>query len=130
ATGGAPPTPALLARMAELGMDVTHLYGLTETFGPAVICDWNPQWNTLAAGEQARFKARQGVGNVVSQALRVVDGRGNDVPAADRTRCELALRGSTGMRGYYRDDDATRSAAPDGWFRTGDLAVMHEDGYV
>ena len=130
ATGGAPPTPALLGRMAELGMDVTHLYGLTETFGPAVICDWNPLWNTLEPGEQARFKARQGVGNVVSQALRVVDSGGNDVPADASTLGELALRGNNVMLGYYRDDDATRNAAPDGWFRTGDLAVMHPDGYV
>ena len=130
ATGGAPPTPALLARMAELGMDVTHLYGLTETFGPAVVCEWRPELNTRPAAEQAQFKARQGVGNVVSQPLRVVDSGGLDVPANGNTLGEVALRGNNVMLGYYRDPEATRTAAPDGWFRTGDLAVMHEDGYV
>ena len=123
ATGGAPPTPALLARMSELGMDVTHLYGLTETFGPAVVCEWRPEWSALPAAEQAQFKARQGVGNVVSQQLRVVDAEGGDVPADAATLGELALRGNNVMLGYYRDPEATRRAAPDGWFRTGDLAV-------
>jgi fatty-acyl-CoA synthase len=129
-TGGAPPTPALLARMAELGMDVTHLYGLTETFGPAVICDWKPGWRALPMNEQALLKARQGVGNIVSQALRVVDVRGGDVPADANTLGEIALRGNNVMLGYYADSGATRDAAPDGWFRTGDLAVMHPDGYI
>ena len=130
ATGGAPPTPALLARLGELGMDVTHLYGLTETFGPAVICDWRPEWSALPVAEQAQFKARQGVANVVSQQLRVVDAYGDDVPADSATLGELALRGNNVMLGYYRDPDATLAAAPGGWFRTGDLAVMHADGYV
>ena len=130
ATGGAPPTPALLARMSELGMDVTHLYGLTETFGPAVLCEWRPEWNALPAAEQAQLKARQGVGNVVSQRLRVVDAQGGDVPADGAALGELALRGNNVMLGYYRDPEATRKAAPDGWFRTGDLAVAHPDGYV
>jgi fatty-acyl-CoA synthase len=129
-TGGAPPTPALLARMAELGMEVTHLYGLTETFGPAVICDWKPEWRLLPAGDQARLKARQGVGNAIAQALRVVDRDGRDVPADGNTLGEIALRGNNVMLGYYRDPDATNKAAPDGWFRTGDLAVMHADGYI
>ena len=130
ATGGAPPTPALLARMSELGMDVTHLYGLTETFGPAVICAWRPEWDALPLTEQANLKARQGLANVVSQALRVVDVHGADVPADSTTLGEIALRGNNVMLGYYRDPEATRAAAPDGWFRTGDLAVMHPDGYV
>jgi fatty-acyl-CoA synthase len=130
APGGAPPTPALLARMSELGMDVTHLYGLTETFGPAVVCEWRPEWSALPAAEQAQFKARQGVGNVVAQQLRVVDADGGDVAADAATLGELALRGNNVMLGYYRDEAATRKAAPDGWFRTGDLAVVHPDGYV
>jgi fatty-acyl-CoA synthase len=130
ATGGAPPTPALLARMAELGMEVTHLYGLTETFGPAVICQWRPELGQLAPAEQAQFKARQGVGNVISQALRVIDARGADVAADGESLGEIALRGNNVMLGYFRDPEATHAAAPDGWFRTGDLAVMHADGYV
>jgi fatty-acyl-CoA synthase len=129
-TGGAPPTPALLGRLASLDMDVSHLYGLTETFGPAVICDWHPEWNAHAPDEQARLKARQGVGNVIAQPLRVVDASGNDVARDGDTLGEIALRGNNVMLGYYRDDEATLRAAPDGWFRTGDLAVMHTDGYV
>ena len=130
ATGGAPPTPAILQRMAELGMDVTHLYGLTETFGPAVICEWRGEWSRMGIEEQARIKARQGVGNVISQQLRVVDMHGKDVPADARTLGEIALRGNNVMLGYYRDEIATRKAIPDGWFRTGDIGVMHPDGYI
>ena len=130
ATGGAPPTPAILQRMAALGMDVTHLYGLTETFGPAVICEWRAEWSALAMEEQARIKARQGVGNVISQELRVVDPRGNDVPQDGMALGEIALRGNNVMLGYYQDEIATRKAIPDGWFRTGDLGVMHADGYI
>ena len=130
ATGGGPPTPAILERAAELGMDVTHLYGLTETFGPAAICEWRGEWSKLAIGDQARLKARQGVGNVISQELRVVDEQGGDVAADGMTLGEVALRGNNVMLGYYRDEAATRAAIPDGWFRSGDLGVMHGDGYV
>jgi fatty-acyl-CoA synthase len=130
ATGGAPPTPAILIRMAELGIDVTHLYGLTETFGPAVICEWRTDWSTLPAHEQAQIKARQGVGNVIAEGLRILDADGRDVPPDGKAIGEIALRGNNVMLGYYRDDEATRRAAPDGWFRTGDLGVMHPDRYV
>ena len=130
ATGGAPPTPALLERMAALGMDVTHLYGLTETFGPAVICEWRAAWSALTIAEQAQIKARQGVGNVISQQVRVVDAYGKDVPADGATLGEIALRGNNVMLGYYNDERATRAAIPDGWLRTGDLGVMHADGYI
>jgi fatty-acyl-CoA synthase len=130
ATGGAPPTPALLERMSELGINVTHLYGLTETFGPAVICEWRGEWSDLTIAEQAQIKARQGVGNVVSQQLRVVDLHGNDVPPDGTTLGEIALRGNNVMLGYYEDEVATRNAIPDGWLRTGDLGVMYSDGYI
>ncbi|HTE14912.1 MAG TPA: AMP-binding protein [Burkholderiales bacterium] len=130
ATGGAPPTPALLSRMAELNMNMTHLYGLTETFGPAVICEWRRDWNQWPAGQQAQIKARQGVGNVIAESIRVVDAHGSDVPGDGTSLGEIALRGNNVMLGYYRDEEATRTAAHDGWFRTGDLAVMHGDGYL
>jgi fatty-acyl-CoA synthase len=129
-TGGAPPTPALLERLAELGMDITHLYGLTETYGPSVICDWRSEWNRLPLAEQARLKARQGVANVIGEPIRVVDERGADVPPDAETMGEIAIRGNNVMLGYYRDEAATQKACPDGWFRTGDLGVMHPDGYV
>ncbi|HYW93131.1 MAG TPA: acyl--CoA ligase family protein [Gammaproteobacteria bacterium] len=130
AIGGAPPTPALLQRLDALGIEVTHLYGLTETYGPAMLCQWRSEWNSLPAGEQVRIKARQGVNNVIGEPVRVVDGEGADVPADGATLGEIALRGNNIMLGYYRDPEATRRAVPDGWYRTGDLGVMHPDGYV
>jgi fatty-acyl-CoA synthase len=130
ATGGAPPTPALLERLAVLGMEITHLYGLTETYGPSVICEWRSEWNRLPLAEQAQRKARQGVANVIGQRVRIVDENGADVPADATTMGEIAIRGNNVMLGYYRDEAATQKACPDGWFRTGDLGVMHADGYV
>ena len=130
ATGGAPPTPALLERLAALGLDITHLYGLTETYGPAGICEWRSDWNGLGIAEQARLKARQGVANAIGETIRVVDPEGRDVPADATTMGEIAIRGNNVMLGYYEDEAATRKACPDGWFRTGDLGVLHPDGYV
>jgi fatty-acyl-CoA synthase len=130
ATGGAPPSPAILRRMGELGFDVTHLYGLTETFGPAMLCDWRPEWNDLDGEAQARLKARQGVGNMIACSARVIADDGGDVPADGATIGQIALRGNNVMLGYFKDPEATRAAAPDGWFRTGDLGVVHPDGYV
>ena len=129
-TGGSPPSPTLLGRMDRLGLDVTHLYGLTETFGPIGINEWQPQWDGLAAEEQAALRARQGVGNVIAEPLRVVDGTGVDVPRDAETIGEIVARGNDVMLGYYRDDAATAAVDLAGWFRTGDLAVQHPDGYV
>jgi fatty-acyl-CoA synthase len=129
-TGGAPPTPTLLARLGELGMHVTHLYGLTETFGPAVVCEWRAEWSGLDQSEQARLKARQGVANLIARPVRVVDGAGRDVRADGDTPGQIALAGNNVMLGYYKDPEATARAAPDGWFRTGDIGVMHPDGYI
>jgi fatty-acyl-CoA synthase len=128
--GGAPPSPALLARALQAGVDVMHLYGLTETFGPAVICQPQPEWEGLEPEPLAALTARQGVGNVIAQAVRVVDESGGDVPSDATTIGQIAVRGNDVMLGYHRDAEATRAAAPDGWFRTGDLAVHHPDGYV
>jgi fatty-acyl-CoA synthase len=130
AIGGAPPAPALLERCTELGLDITHLYGLTESFGPVVICDWRSEWDQLPAFEQAVRRARQGVGNVISSRVRVVDPGGDDVPGDGSTLGEVALHGNNIMLGYYRDPAATARAIPDGWLRTGDLGVLHQDGYL
>ena len=129
-TGGAPPSPTLLARTSALGLDVTHLYGLTETFGPIAINQWQPEWSRLPAADQAARKARQGVANVIGDQLRVVNPAGDDVPADGSTIGEIVVRGNDVMLGYYLDDEATAAATVDGWLRTGDLAVMHPDGYV
>ncbi|WP_308169535.1 AMP-binding protein [Acrocarpospora catenulata] len=129
-TGGAPPSPALLKRFEALNMSVQHLYGLTETFGPIVVNDWQSRWDAGSPETVARLKARQGVGNVIATPVRVVDAEGRDVPADARTSGEIAVRGNNVMLGYYRDEAATAAAVPDGWFRTGDLAVRHPDGYI
>ncbi|AWT54315.1 acyl-CoA synthase [Mycolicibacterium smegmatis MKD8] len=130
ATGGAPPSPAILRRMSALGFDVTHLYGLTETYGPAAICDWRPEWNELDLEARAKIKARQGVGNMISCEIRVVAEDGTDMPSDGASIGEIALRGNNVMVGYLHDPTATEAAAPDGWFRTGDLGVRHPDGYI
>jgi len=128
--GGAPPSPTLLERAARLNIDVTHLYGLTETYGPIAVCAWNPDWDALPRSEQARLRARQGVSTVVSERLRVVDENGEDVPRDAGRLGEVMMRGNNVMLGYYRDEEATREAFAGGWFHSGDLAVVHPDGYV
>jgi fatty-acyl-CoA synthase len=129
-TGGAPPTPALLARLAALNLRVTHLYGLTETYGPSVINVWQPEWAGKTETEKARLNARQGVGNVVTQEIGVIDASGNEVPADGETLGEIAVRGNNVTIGYYRDEAATRAAQSEGWFRTSDLGVRYPDGYI
>jgi fatty-acyl-CoA synthase len=128
--GGAPPAPALLQRAASLDIAVTHLYGLTETYGPIAVCAWNPDWDQLGPDQQARLRSRQGVGTVVSERLRVVDSEMRDVPRDGETLGEVVMRGNNVMAGYYRDPAATEQAFAGGWFHSGDLAVMHPDGYV
>jgi fatty-acyl-CoA synthase len=128
--GGAPPSPALLGRMEELNMRVTHLYGLTETYGPLVVCAWRPEWDAFPQAVRARLQARQGVSTIVSEPLRVVDAGMTDVPADGETVGEVVMRGNNVTTGYYRDPEATAAAFAGGWFHSGDLGVMHRDGYV
>ncbi|GAA0669674.1 acyl--CoA ligase family protein [Streptomyces thermocarboxydovorans] len=128
--GGAPPWPALLTRMDALGIDIRHLYGLTETFGPAVVCEWQPEWDSLPAEQRVRLTARQGIANMIAEPVRVVDSAGVDVPADGQTLGEIVLRGNDVMLGYYRDEEATTAASVDGWFRSGDLGVKYPDGYI
>jgi len=129
-TGGAPPTPALLARLAALNFQVTHLYGLTETYGPSVINDWQPEWSAKSESEKAKLNARQGVGNVVTNDVAVIDADGAEVPCDGQTLGEIAIRGNNVTIGYYGDEEATRAAESNGWFRTGDLGVRFADGYI
>ncbi|MYR07798.1 AMP-binding protein [Gordonia sp. SID5947] len=129
-TGGAPPSPALLTRMADLGIEVTHLYGLTETFGPIAVNQWQPEWDLETPDGRANLKARQGIGNISAGVVRVVTPDGDDVPADGSTEGELVARGNNVMLGYYRDPEATAAATVKAWLRTGDIAVMHPDGYA
>jgi fatty-acyl-CoA synthase len=130
AVGGAPPSPALIQTCERLGLDVTHLYGLTESFGPVAICDWKAEWDDLPLIERSRHRARQGVGNVISQNLRVVTLNMDDVPRDGATIGEIVIRGNNVMLGYFNDPLATEHAFLGGWFHTGDLAVMHPDSYI
>ena len=129
-TGGAPPTPALLTRLAALNLEVTHLYGLTETYGPAVINAWQPEWAAKPEAEKAKLNARQGVGNVATMDVWVMDAEGNEVPADGETLGEIVICGNNVTIGYYHDEEATRAARIHGALRTGDLGVRFPDGYI
>jgi acyl-CoA synthetase (AMP-forming)/AMP-acid ligase II len=129
-TGGAPPSPTTIAQMTSLGIEVVHLYGMTETYGPSLACAWWPEWDDLSLDEQARLKARQGVPPVAVAHARVVDRLMHDVLADGQTLGELVIRSNTVMLGYHGDKGATDKAFRGGWFHTGDLGVMHPDGYV
>jgi fatty-acyl-CoA synthase len=131
ATGGAAPPSAVIARMEEMGFAVTHLYGLTESFGPATVCMWQPSLDGMSLAEKSAFMARQGVNTPMLEDAAVFDPVSMlPVPADGATIGELMLRGNTVMMGYLKNPDATREAFAGGWFHTGDLAVMHPDGYV
>ena len=130
ATGGAPPSPSLLEGMENLGISITHLYGLTETYGPHTFCQLQDGVEELSATERARVMSRQGVPFLHALYLRVVDEQMNDVPADAATLGEVVMRGNNVMKGYFRDPEATAEAFRGGWFHSGDIGVMHEDGYV
>ena len=130
ATGGSPPSPTLLGRMEALGVRVTHLYGLTETYGPHVYCEMQPEWEALDVDGRARVMARQGVPYHVATHLRVVDEQMRDVPADAESMGEVVMRGNNVMKGYFEDPDATAEAFRGGWFHSGDLGVVHPDGYI
>ena len=131
ATGGAAPPSAVIAGMEDLGFEVTHLYGLTESFGPATVCMRQPELDTMALPEKAAFMARQGVNTPMMEDAAVINpATMRRVPADGATIGELMLRGNTVMMGYLKNPAATREAFAGGWFHSGDLAVMHPDGYV
>lgn len=130
-TGGAPPPPDVFFRMEELGFDLVHSYGLTETYGPGSICTWKPEWSSLSREEQAKKKSRQGVQHIGLEGLDIKDPvTMKSVPADAKTMGEVMFRGNTVMNGYLKDLKATQESFKGGWFRTGDLGVKHSDGYI
>jgi fatty-acyl-CoA synthase len=130
ATGGAPPSPTLLGQWEKIGAEITHLYGLTETYGPFTFCDWHPEWNDKPDEERSKLRARQGVANLVAAEVRIVDEDMNDVPADAETMGEVVMRGNNVMVGYFEQPDATAEAFRGGWFHSGDVGVMHPDRYI
>jgi fatty-acyl-CoA synthase len=128
--GGAPASPTLLARMAELNLRPVHVYGLTETYAPYTVCEPQEAWDEFDAETRARLYGRQGVHNIVSDPIRVVDLEMRDVPRDGETPGEVLMRGNNVMKGYFDDPEATALAFEGGWFHSGDIAVMHPDGYI
>jgi fatty-acyl-CoA synthase len=130
-TAGAPPAAVTIQRIEdELGWNVIQIYGLTETAPAISICEPRPEHDAMSKDERAKIKARQGVELITSGELRVVDDHGRDVPSDGVTPGEIIARGNVIMQGYYHDADATAQCMGDGWFHTGDAAVVHPDGYV
>ncbi|GAA3956722.1 AMP-binding protein [Gordonia caeni] len=134
-TAGAPPSPTIIKAIRHLGIDIIHVYGLTETYGPYAVCEPDPSWSELSGEELSVRMARQGVGMLTADRLRVVrtDGDGDelvDVAADGVEMGEIVMRGNVVMKGYLDDPDRTAEAFAGGWFHSGDLGVMHPDGYV
>ena len=131
ATGGAAPPSTVIEAMEQMGFRVTHLYGLTESYGPTTVCAWQQEWAGLPLAERSARMARQGVATVVLDRQRVVDPQTmQDLPADGRSVGEVVLRSNTLMKGYLKNPAATAAAFEHGWFHTGDLAVCHPDGYI
>ena len=135
-TAGAPPSPTIITRCENIGVEVTHVYGLTESYGPFTVCESQPEWADMTVRRRAVLKARQGVATVTNDDVRViqptetVDDELIDVPADGVTMGEIVMTGNGVMNGYFKDEDATAMAFRGGWFHTGDLGVMHPDGYI
>lgn len=135
-TAGAPPSPTIITRCENIGVEVTHVYGLTESYGPFTVCESQPEWADMTVRRRAVLKARQGVATVTNDDVRViqptetVDDELIDVPADGVTMGEIVMTGNGVMNGYFKDEEATAMAFRGGWFHTGDLGVMHPDGYI
>ncbi|MEE6164729.1 MULTISPECIES: acyl--CoA ligase family protein [unclassified Mycolicibacterium] len=129
-TAAAPPSPTMIATVERLGTTIVHVYGLTETYGPYTVCERQSTWATAPSDEVAKLMARQGVGFVVTDGIRVVDEHMNDVPPDGATMGEVVMRGNNVMTGYFDNPEATAEAFRGGWFHSGDLGVMHPDGYL
>jgi fatty-acyl-CoA synthase len=130
-TAASAPPATVIEGMETLGFDITHVYGLTEVYGPSVVCAWHEEWNELPIEEQARIKARQGVRYPVLEGLMVANEKTLEpVPQDGETIGEVFMRGNIVMKGYLKNKKATDDAFAGGWFHTGDLGVCHPDGYV
>ncbi|GAA5156788.1 AMP-binding protein [Pseudonocardia eucalypti] len=129
-TAGAPPSPTTIAQAESMGFRIVHVYGLTETYGPYSVNQFQAEWAELDTEQRARRQARQGVGMLTAEWLRVVDAEMNDVTADGQTMGEIVMRGNNVMAGYFNDEEGTAKAFAGGWFHSGDLGVMHPDGYV
>jgi fatty-acyl-CoA synthase len=130
-TAGAAPPAAVIEGMEAMGFRVTHVYGLTEVYGPVTVCAWQEEWDDLPTTARAAIKARQGVRYPVLEGLMVGDAKTlAPVPADGATMGEVFMRGNVVMKGYLKNEAATREAFAGGWFHTGDLGVMHEDDYI
>ena len=130
-TAGAPPPAKVIEAMEGMGVEVTHVYGLTETYGPSVVCAWKDEWNEKSAEDRAALKVRQGVKYVALSGLMVADPETMEpVPADGETMGEIFMQGNIVMKGYLKNAEATDKAFKGGWFASGDLGVMHPDGYV
>lgn len=129
-TAGAPPSPTLIEKITAIGAKIIHVYGLTEVYGPYTVCEYQADWDNLIVEKKAKLLARQGVPYIGADGLRVVDKNMNDVPADGQTMGEVLMQGNMVMTGYYNDPEGTAKAFSGGWFHSGDLAVMHPDGYI
>ena len=130
-TAGAPPPSIIFEKMKNLGFDVMHVYGLTETYGHMLQCAWNDEWNNLEQDKQNEIKARQGVIYPNTEAAVVMDPETmKPIPHDGKTMGEIMIRGNIVMKGYYKDKEATEKSMKGGWFHSGDLAVTHPDGYI
>ncbi len=129
-TAGAPPAPATLAKIEPMGFNVTQVYGLTETYGPATECTWGPHWDDLTGDARAAIKARQGVAMPIFEQITVLDEGLAQIPMDGTTQGEIVMRGNGVMKGYYRNPRATEEAFKGGFFHSGDIAVQHPDGYI
>uniref|UniRef100_A0A1D1Y0Z7 4-coumarate--CoA ligase n=1 Tax=Anthurium amnicola TaxID=1678845 RepID=A0A1D1Y0Z7_9ARAE len=130
-TAGAAPPPSVLSAMSSLGFQVTHTYGLSETYGPSTVCTWKPEWDLLPPETRARLHARQGVRYISLEGLDVVDMKTMaPVPADGTTLGEIVMRGNVVMKGYLKNPEANKEAFAHGWYHSGDLGVKHPDGYI
>lgn len=134
--GGAPPSPTIITRAENIGVEITHVYGLTESYGPFTVCESQPDWADMTVRRRSVLKARQGVASITNQEVRVIQPTTEldepliDVPADGATMGEIIMCGNGVMQGYFNDEEATAHAFRGGWFHSGDLGVMHPDGYI